>query len=785
MTLSGSIIIALAIAVAVPLGLWLLGHFKLPTKLPRMVLTALLIIAGVTFYLFEREAIFGVQGLMFSPFDEFYDPFDEELLNVLFTVLGVFITWFTYTALFTVMASEFLDYPLLRNVTRFFSLPMLTVSLILYRTLAVSIVGAEVFEKFDIRTVFMPIAIGLAIGLVASRVVDEAVNGKFRMPTKKGALDLLWGIPLVLISVMPSAVPQALLGFKLVNDGIDVLDVSLAHRIVLYFALIIPFVIFHVLKDKKNDEKRAVILYIAYSMLWVYMRCRTLGELTQPWNWPLHLCNTAMILIPLCLTFKWNSLFYFTLFVNVLGAVFAMLMPNYSETHNSLSYHVVHFWQNHYIAFFMPILIIALGLFRRPKLREFLYSLVGFAGYFVAMLIVNAWFSNYPEAGEVDFFFLNSDFIADKLGTWAENLRLITASIKVGDLTLTFYPVYQALFFLGFVGISAGVWFLYEILFTSWDAAEDRRLRERDYKKMQKELNEFLGGRSIHQPIGGDSSPHMVLKHFKKKYGRNKHYSVNDVSFEVRGGEIFGFLGPNGAGKSTIIKSVVGIQTITEGDIEICGFNVNMQPVQAKKELGFVPDHYALYENLTGREYLNYIADLYEVGEEYRNETIERYVELFQLTGSFDNQMKTYSHGMKQKITIMAALVHNPKVWILDEPLTGLDPTSIHEVKECMKDHAARGNIVFFSSHIIDVVEKICDKIAIIKKGKLRAVAKVSELEARGIDLEQFYLDIIYGDDSDTTVKLIGVDEVEAGTNPDAKEAPAAPVEIKAEVAEA
>ena len=201
--------------------------------------------------------------------------------------------------------------------------------------------------------------------------------------------------------------------------------------------------------------------------------------------------------------------------------------------------------------------------------------------------------------------------------------------------------------------------------------------------------------------------------------------------------------------------------------IEICGFDVDKQSVQAKKELGFVPDHYALYENLTGREYINYIADLYEVGYEYRNETIEKYVELFQLTGSFDNQMKTYSHGMKQKITIMAALVHNPKVWILDEPLTGLDPTSIHEVKECMKEHAAKGNIVFFSSHIIDVVEKICDKIAIIKKGKLRAVAKVSELDKREIDLERFYLDIIYGDDSDTSVKLIGVTAEESGISLD------------------
>ena len=248
---------------------------------------------------------------------------------------------------------------------------------------------------------------------------------------------------------------------------------------------------------------------------------------------------------------------------------------------------------------------------------------------------------------------------------------------------------------------------------------------------------------TMQEPMNPQNDGKLILRHFSKRYSTSDVYAVYDANLEIDGGQIFGFLGPNGAGKSTIIKSMVGIQTITSGNIEICGYDVEMQPVQAKLNVGFVPDHYALYENLTGREYINYIADLFNVDKEYRDMTIEKYVERFQLTGSFDNQMKTYSHGMKQKITIMSALVHNPKVWILDEPLTGLDPTSIHEVKECMKEHAAKGNIVFFSSHIIDVVEKLCDRIAIIKKGKLRACMSIEELNAKGISLEQFYLDII------------------------------------------
>ena len=160
---------------------------------------------------------------------------------------------------------------------------------------------------------------------------------------------------------------------------------------------------------------------------------------------------------------------------------------------------------------------------------------------------------------------------------------------------------------------------------------------------MKFELKKFLGGKPESLPASGDDSPRLVLKNFSKRYGSNMHYSVRDVSLDVKGGEIFGFLGPNGAGKSTIIKSIVGIQTITSGEIQICGYDVEKQPSYAKLNTGFVPDHYALYENLTGREYINYIADLYSVTKEYRDEIIEKLVDRFQLTGSFDNQMKTYT----------------------------------------------------------------------------------------------------------------------------------------------
>jgi ABC-type multidrug transport system fused ATPase/permease subunit len=270
----------------------------------------------------------------------------------------------------------------------------------------------------------------------------------------------------------------------------------------------------------------------------------------------------------------------------------------------------------------MPILVVALGVFKRPKFKEWVYAVIALVAYFCAMLFANAYFSVKYNT-ECDFFFLNSDHIVSQLGEWAERTRDIVVNVPLGEYTLTFYPLYQALFIGIYILFTVAIWFLYAVLFTSWDKANDRRQRERDYKRMKKDLKKYLGGKPETEPVSGDDSPSLVLKHFSKRYGANKHYSVNDVSFEVKGGEIFGFLGPNGAGKSTIIKSIVGIQTITSGNIEVCGYDVEKQSVQAKHELGFVPDHYALYENLTGREYINYIADLYGVSKKDRDERIE------------------------------------------------------------------------------------------------------------------------------------------------------------------
>ena len=469
-----------------------------------------------------------------------------------------------------------------------------------------------------------------------------------------------------------------------------------------------------------------------------------------PWDWPLHLCNLAMILIALCYIFRLKRLFYFTYFINVFGALLAMLMPNYGAYDSMFNPSIIYFWVNHCCAFTMPLLGVALNEFERPKMKQFLYSSLWFLLYYVIVMTANTMFTAFAGTAtkfgvihSTDFFFIQTDYVADKLGKWAENIYKSNITFMISGKTITIRPLYQSLYYLVYASVGFGIWFVYQLGYDIADSHKALHYKLKGIRIDKLALKSALHGRSLDQPMKKNAGISLELKKFSKKYGLNKYYSAYNVSLKVNGGEVFGFLGPNGAGKSTCIKSIVGIQTITEGSILVCGFDVKSQPVKAKSLIGFVPDHYALYENLTGREYLNYIADIYEVSKEERNERIGHYVELFELQDAIDNKIKTYSHGMKQKVTIISALVHDPKVWILDEPLTGLDPTSIYQVKECMKEHAAKGNIVFFSSHLIDIVEKLCDRIAIIKHGEIQAIKTLEEIESSGTTLEQFYLSII------------------------------------------
>ncbi len=232
----------------------------------------------------------------------------------------------------------------------------------------------------------------------------------------------------------------------------------------------------------------------------------------------------------------------------------------------------------------------------------------------------------------------------------------------------------------------------------------------------------------------------LEIKNLTKNYGNSPVNAVEDLSISLKEGEIYGFLGSNGAGKSTTIKSLVGIYPFQHGDILINGISIKTDPLKAKNYIGYVSDNHAVFERLTGKEYINHMANLFKVSMKDAEERCNRLLKIFKLEEAFERPIKSYSHGMKQKISVIAALIHNPKLWVLDEPLTGLDPQSSYQLKQVMKQHAKEGNTVFFSSHILDVVENLCDRCCIIEKGKLQGVYDLKELKNSGQSLEEIFM---------------------------------------------
>ena len=231
----------------------------------------------------------------------------------------------------------------------------------------------------------------------------------------------------------------------------------------------------------------------------------------------------------------------------------------------------------------------------------------------------------------------------------------------------------------------------------------------------------------------------LKIEHLTKKYGETK--AVDDLSLNIAPGEIYGFIGHNGAGKTTTLKSVVGILKFDEGEITVDGISVKENPVEAKKRIAYIPDNPDLYEFMTGIKYLNFISDIFGVGAEERQERIHKYADAFELTDDLAQHINAYSHGMKQKLAIISALIHEPKLLIMDEPFVGLDPKAAHTLKEIMREMCREGGAIFFSTHVLEVAEKLCDKVAIIKDGKLLRSGTMEEVKGDN-SLEGVFLDL-------------------------------------------
>ena len=662
--------------------------------------------------------------------------------------LGNLLIWFEIAAFLFICLEPFFDSKAVKFVSLYCATPLIICSAagmpLMYTMMRGSLVVDMTFILFGIE-------MGGLLSLVLVNWLDNYKTKFYRPTIIKGIVIAL----IILIFSIPTYLPVSFFGYA--SPYLHVKELSQTHRLFIYFFILIPpLPVYFFLRGQSKAFIKYSLLAISTGVMIIFVAFTKYDAFFEPWRWPIHLCNTALFVLPICFIFKPKRLFYFTYFINVFGALFAILMPNTDLLENIFDPDIWRFWMNHAIAFWMPLLAVALKVYEKPKLRQYFYSTIWLAAYYIFALTLNVIFSAYQGTtftflgtvhtiSDTNFFFLNTDFIPEKLGSLGEKVFNVVAEVKINGAPrpLVFHPSFQIIYFVSYFLLGFGMWFVYVLFFNISEEHYELHLKLRAIKQDKLALESVMDGRSLEEPMDKNAGISYKLIDFSKKYAGRKVYAVEHANLEVYGGQIFGFLGPNGAGKSTIIKSTVGILPISEGRIEICGYDCATQPIQAKSLIGFVPDHYALYEKLSGREYLNYIADIYKVSKEDRDERISRYIKLFELENAIDNKIKTYSHGMKQKITIMAALVHDPKIWILDEPLTGLDPQSIYQVKQCMIEHAKKGNIVFFSSHIIDIVEKLCDRIAIIKKGHILCVRDTADVEKEHGSLETYYLDMI------------------------------------------
>lgn len=233
----------------------------------------------------------------------------------------------------------------------------------------------------------------------------------------------------------------------------------------------------------------------------------------------------------------------------------------------------------------------------------------------------------------------------------------------------------------------------------------------------------------------------LSIKNLTKTYKGGKT-AVSNLNLEVKSGDIYGFIGHNGAGKTTTIKCVVGINDYEEGEITIDGISVKAHPLECKSRIAYIPDNPDLYEYLTGIQYLNFIADIFRISKQEREERIKEHADDFELTSALGDLISSYSHGMKQKLAIIGALIHKPKLLILDEPFVGLDPSASVVLKKKMHQICNEGSSIFFSTHVLDVAEKLCNKVAIIKQGKLIAAGRTEEL-TKGVSLESVFMEVV------------------------------------------
>ena len=487
----------------------------------------------------------------------------------------------------------------------------------------------------NLHTDFRNILLAMQVGFVFSSAITMAMEYReeilfpdYKTVLKAFGLFLMVFVATLPVNTLSTLLPTDGILFGTYQNALRIYDLSFTHRLTIYFMVFITFFVYFILRDSELNLRKSMLIAISGGCLMCFMGRFGANDLfyyadgvlhVNVTTLPIHLCHTALFVVPICITFNLKRLFYFTYFINVFGAVCAIFMPNTGETLNIYSPDVVLYWYNHWAAFAMPLLCVALKVFERAKFKQMLWSLGFFGLYFIIIMFANAWLSNYvpgydPEVigSGTDYFFINNDFIASKILSDVEAEKLLgqTASWKWGDLTFVIRPPYQAIYFGVYVVIAFAIWFVYSLFFRIADNHIELRNMLLVARKENLTMKERRKMESLTEKDLNPDEVSLKFENFSKRYGNSPVLSAKEVNLEVKGGQIFGFLGPNGAGKSTCIKSAIGIQPVTSGNIFICGHDVTTESVKAKGLIGYVPDHYALYEKLTGREYINYIADL-------------------------------------------------------------------------------------------------------------------------------------------------------------------------------
>ena len=500
----------------------------------------------------------------------------------------------------------------------------------------------------------------------------------------------------------------------LLRDGEGNLRAGSLYQLVWVLATIALFILLYVVLSRKDQKtKYSALLLISLSVVIQYFKIYTFRDI-ELWNLPIHICNMGTIFIFISLFFRWCTLEMFTYYINVFGATMAMAVPLINDGFWQFS--TFNYMYEHSMLIVLPIMSVLLGVSARPKRSEIPKILPLFFGYYLLSVIVGSILHIYDA--NVNYFYVIKDTIAQYL-PFLMPLRSITFHIG----RAVFYPFYWVVIFVGIIGIVYVLDFIYNYIYIF----EDRRIEMRAILAQEKELKTAAVSE---QPLP-EGNALLEVRGLQKTYTSTGNMVIRGIDLRLEAGEIVWLIGANGARKSTAIKCIVGILRPDSGEICFDGKNVQQDLSGFKAKTGYVPDLSNAYERISGIHYLERVASVYGISDaEERKERIYEISKKLAFEKYLPHPIKTYSHGTKQKLNFIAGVLHRPRLLILDEPMTGLDPGSTIALIDRIKEYAAERNSVFFSSHLLNVVENVCDTVGILKNGNLTGQYRVKGLNS-------------------------------------------------------